>query len=491
MLASASRAEHGLGRARIVRLLLALLTATAVGVIGSGSKAVASGSTLLATTPAVQTRDSIYNNGFSGFLRVTNTLTYFAAENATKGTELWRTDGTKAGTKMVKDILPGHLASDPTHFTLVGSTLYFVADDGVHGREIWKSNGTAAGTVRVSNIVADPSGPAPDYLIAGGSRLFFEAGVLGSRHLYSQSGSHAVRDHGRARGPFGYLGGYLYYSGSTSGVFPYTLFRTSGAGGAGTQYDPGPKFYEFTTPNYPFAAAGGKLFFGAEDGASHFRLWKTTGAAAGSGGDATLQLDHNGAPISDAGDFTAVGTKVFFAVFDGNEPLPWVTDGTQAGTGQLGDPTGAGTFQSYQPGQFVQLGSRYYFTAGDGVHGQGLWKTTGAVGNMTKVKFPGTNNQSVIWAPVVAKGRLYFGFGDYENHKNSLWRSDGTKVGTKILRNFGASGQVNEVAVRSLAGSKPNLLLVGGDAAHGREPWLSNGTSSGTKLLKDINTHAL
>ena len=287
--------------------------------------------------------------------------------------------------------------SDPVYFTLVGSTpSYFVADDGVHGREILKSNGTAAGTVRVSNIVADPSGPAPDYLIAGGSRLFFEAGVLGSRRLYSQSGSHAVRDHGRARSVRVSRAATCNYSLHERRV-PVRFFRTNGAGGAGTQYDPDPKFYEFTTPNYPFAAAGGKLFFSAEDTANHVRLWKTTGAAAGSGGDATLQLDHNGDQSTAAQGLTAVGTKVFFAVFDGNEPLPWVTNGTQAGTGQLGDPTGAGIFQSYAPAQWVQLGSRYYFTAGDGVHGAGLWKTTGAVGNMTKVKFPGTNNQSIIW----------------------------------------------------------------------------------------------
>src|SRR5262249_26881185 len=49
---------------------------------------------------------------------------------------------------MVADINPGGASSAPSQNQMVaiGSTTYFVADDGVHGQEVWKSNGTAAGT---------------------------------------------------------------------------------------------------------------------------------------------------------------------------------------------------------------------------------------------------------------------------------------------------------------------------------------------------------
>ena len=76
------------------------------------------------------------------------------------GTELWRSDGTRRGTRMVKDINPGQrpccrgqgASSDPFALTAVGRTLYFVADDGIHGSELWRSNGTARGTRMVKDI---------------------------------------------------------------------------------------------------------------------------------------------------------------------------------------------------------------------------------------------------------------------------------------------------------------------------------------------------
>ncbi len=51
--------------------------------------------------------------------------------------ELYRTDGTKAGTRLVLDIHPSD-GSEPRNLTAVGSSLYFTANDGIHGRELWR-----------------------------------------------------------------------------------------------------------------------------------------------------------------------------------------------------------------------------------------------------------------------------------------------------------------------------------------------------------------
>jgi len=82
---------------------------------------------------------------------------FFAACNLTAGCELWRSDGTDAGTVLVKDIDPGLFSSTPGWLTGAGNRLYFVACDGPTGCEPWVSDGTGAGTHRVDDIAPGPA----------------------------------------------------------------------------------------------------------------------------------------------------------------------------------------------------------------------------------------------------------------------------------------------------------------------------------------------
>src|SRR5262249_23536232 len=77
---------------------------------------------------------------------------YFAPSDGIQGTELWKSDGTAAGTVLVADINPGSAGSSLGYLTNVNGTLFFAADDGTHGVELWKSDSAAAGTVLVKDI---------------------------------------------------------------------------------------------------------------------------------------------------------------------------------------------------------------------------------------------------------------------------------------------------------------------------------------------------
>ena len=78
---------------------------------------------------------------------------FFTATDGTHGQELWKSNGSRTGTVLVKDIrpCPGQYRG-PSELTRVGSRLFFAGNDGVHGQELWKSDGTKAGTVLVKNI---------------------------------------------------------------------------------------------------------------------------------------------------------------------------------------------------------------------------------------------------------------------------------------------------------------------------------------------------
>jgi len=101
----------------------------------------------------------------------------FAASNGVNGLELWKSDGTEAGTVMVKDINPGPAGSNIRAIKLTTATgpTVFAAFDGVSGVELWTSDGTADGTRLLQDIAPGALSSNPNGFTVSGSRLFFGA----------------------------------------------------------------------------------------------------------------------------------------------------------------------------------------------------------------------------------------------------------------------------------------------------------------------------
>jgi ELWxxDGT repeat protein len=98
---------------------------------------------------------------------------FFSATTTANGRELWKSDGTPAGTVLVRDIYPAGNSSDPERLTAMGTTLYFTAIDSIAGRELWRSDGTLGGTVRVIDLRPGFASSNITAMRAAGDRLYF------------------------------------------------------------------------------------------------------------------------------------------------------------------------------------------------------------------------------------------------------------------------------------------------------------------------------
>ncbi|HEV8583247.1 MAG TPA: ELWxxDGT repeat protein [Thermoanaerobaculia bacterium] len=106
---------------------------------------------------------------------------YFNVDDGVHGIELWATDGTPAGTGLVRDLYPGKRSSAPTQLTVAGDRFFFTAGDDLHGIELWQSDGTAEGTRLVQDIAPQAASSSPEQLTVAGNNLYFTAddGITG------------------------------------------------------------------------------------------------------------------------------------------------------------------------------------------------------------------------------------------------------------------------------------------------------------------------
>lgn len=77
---------------------------------------------------------------------------FFKTTDAEHGREVWRTDGTREGTFLLKDLLPGPDSLTRVMLTPLGNTLYIQSSDGEGGCTFWRSDGTPAGTVPIDGV---------------------------------------------------------------------------------------------------------------------------------------------------------------------------------------------------------------------------------------------------------------------------------------------------------------------------------------------------
>ncbi|MFO0039312.1 MAG: ELWxxDGT repeat protein [Synechococcaceae cyanobacterium] len=365
--------------------------------------------------------------GISGSFRfgarlaaIGNTL-FFFANDGSNGNELWKSDGTTAGTSLVKDIYPG-IATNGSHgdsLTAAGNTLYFSTDDGSNGNELWKSDGTTAGTTLLKDILPGPWPSTPRYLTTAGNTLYFTADDINS-WLYGYGGRDLWKSDGTSMG-----------TSLALDILPTSSLST---------------ISELT-------AAGNSLFFVLGDSLWPRELWKSDDT-----GTTRVANISPGSSSSYNSLLTAVGSTVFFAASEvfGEDRELWKSDGTTAGTVRVKDIR-PGSASSY-PDKLIAVGNTLFFTARDGSFGEELWKSDGTSAGTTIVKdiaysadYPSI--ASSFARDLTAVGNTLYFTADNGISGRELWKSDGTSAGTTLVADLTPGSNSSDISNIKLVGN--------------------------------------
>lgn len=386
----------------------------------------------------------------------------------------------------VSELTPAASSSASTHPAAVNGILYFAADDGIAGEELWRSDGTLDGTRLVRDIQPEGSS-APRHLTPfNGGLLFTAEDAPGNRELWFMGAAETAEmlldinpDGGSAPIDIVVASGHAYFS-ADDGVHGTELWRTDGTP-AGTEmvldiYDQGGSFPR------GFTELNGAIYFSATDADHGHELWRTDGTAAGT----TMVKDLFPLGSSSPQSLTVANGLLFFAAADSvmGQEL-WVSDGTSGGTKVVKDIRESG---NAFPLFLTPSNTGLYFTADDGVHGRELWKSDGTAAGTLLVKditdgLFGSFPNSLT----TANGILYF-TADNVDAGRELWRSDGTDAGTVLVRDI-KPGAASSEPIKLIDGNGL-LYFVATDPLLGRELWTSNGAEQGTTVVADLNPGA-
>lgn len=369
----------------------------------------------------------------NNFLRVGN-IVFFTARGEVGEGDVWRTDGSAAGTFRVKDINP-YWGARATFMGTLGDVLYFAADDGEHGRELWRSDGTEAGTLLVKDI--NP----------GAGDAFSASWVSGSSLVFND---------------------WLYFR-AYNVTHGQELWATDG------------------TPD------GTRLIKDINPDGDAFRAMSVVDNRPRPGSlTHTTEVDTRLLPL------VASGPVIYFAADDGEHGVElWRSNGSADGTRMVADLSSAASQTGSTPLNLAAFGDALIFTADDGVHGREPWITSAAGITMLVDAMPGTASSVGVDAlgrsgsfGVALDGTFIF-VADTPyaawpiGQKPNVWRTDGTITGTRLIgadrlvvsdvyadRFFRVGSDVYFLG--ALATDSPSQA--GSDTAL----WRTNGTDAGT-----------
>ena len=447
------------------------------------------------------------------------TAQLFLVQAATVPYEIWRSDGTAAGTSLVTQLPIDFRNADVT----AGNTLIYLTSVDPNVNAVMRSDGTAAGTYQ---IAVPPYAPlrtldAASYEIHTiGGRLTFDANDGTTWRWWQLTSAGQIAP---VISP-----GTFQYETTFSGV---ALGRRDGAGLWRTDGTlAGTVFLSAITPSSR-AQSADTLFFADErtiarsDGtpagtrqlcsipaATTTVRYRAIDLAIGDGALFALLAREEIRQLGGQTGWTFVWNELWRCPPDGgaltNVPTShWIDAIATVGghivflndtmisslAGEIGKLPAGQTFDRTSYHDVNRLGSKvdvltlqqdggrlWVFSRGSSA--THLLTSDGTPGSLRQIATINDNGRIVMpREQVIAGGRLFFVAADADRG-SALWISDGTAAGTRALA---AVGPTNLYYLPDRG-----LLYFAGQDSNGSEPWVSDGTPAGTRMLADVNPGA-
>ncbi len=511
--------------ARVAVLSLSALAATALPSFAAGT------AELLADIEVAPGRGS--SPRIQGALIPLGDRLLFEASEESSGTELWVSDTTNNGTRLLSDLAPGRDSSAFFMWGTVGRTAVFL-----HGRnggpsELWRSDGTVAGTFPLygeSRLEGCSFRDLPEAVQAGGEVFFLAAADPVQCGLWKTDGTIAgtrlIEDIGAqartlvAAGPRVFFfsegglwtgddkGAVLLRSFSTEPQAPRRLqasgsriaFTAQAAEGEGEElwlsdgtvdgtraltrfFEPFPFGFSSDSEVFFLKTIGNTLYFTADDGTG-VDLWRSDGPGAIARRMTDFIADRPFGEGLEADRIARIGDRlIFIASEEGHaEGRLWVSGGTPESTVPLdGCPDGCPRF-IFSP--LIQLGDRILFEAFGSNGFDVIWKTDGtATGTERLADFGWAQFQT----PVLFRGRVFF-IGPGRDFGQALWKTDGTVAGTVRVAELGQDPFEDfEPLEFSPVFMDGRMFFVAESDEETHQIWVSDGSAAGTRAIPSIS----
>jgi ELWxxDGT repeat protein len=374
------------------------------------------------------------DSSFPGNLVEFNDQLYFSADNGKNGRELFVSDGTDQGTQLVKDLRPGAsnysyaYGSDPYNLVEFKEKLYFSANDGKNGNELFVSDGTGSGTKLLVDLspgednYGNKNSSYPSNLVEFQDKLYFSANNRRSgNELFVSDGtaegtqllvdlSPGAADDSNIQGSYPSnlveFADKLYFT-ANNGKNGNELFVSDGtAEGTKLLVDLSPGEDNYGNKNGSYVSNlvefQDKLYFAANDGKNGNELFVSDGTAEGTQLVADIYPGENnygskhGSYPSNLVEFQ---DKLYFTANDGKSGNElFVSDGTAEGTQLLVDlfpgEDNYGNKNGSYVSNLIEFQDKLYFTANDGKNGNELYVSDGTAEGTQLIAdiYSGTNN---------------------------------------------------------------------------------------------------